>query len=622
MNENSDNFIEMMSVKNTFRAFRHWPRIFLLIWETKKTFFVSIIILNILSGLAPISILLSTQLIINGIVNSSMYGFQVVLWPFIFFISTSLLTEVIQIALGYLDNMLRMLLSNHINILIMKKTNTLSLADFEDAAVQDQLNRAQGEAVYRPYQIFLQILLILKGIVTLISASIVLISWKWWIIIIILVIPFLSFSMFLKLSQKEFFIHWNRTPKNRMLWYISYLLTKDISFKEIKLFQLEEHFLKQYKRLFQDFYTEDKNINQSITKLSFLLQGINQVIIGLIVLLILRTAYIGQILVGNVFGLIHAIVLTQSSAQSVVGSMLSLCQNNLYLEQLFSFLDIKVSDSQGDKSNSSEQNIHSLNSIHTIEFKNVSFKYAGSNMCALKNINLKLSAGRTYAIVGRNGSGKSTLIKLMTLLYNDFEGEIHINGISIKEFPIEMLRKKIGIIFQDFVQYEMSFRQNIGYGAIELIDKDEIIHSAADRAGLKELIKKLPSSIDTQLGRWFEGGQQLSGGQWQRIAIGRLFMRNADLYIMDEPSSFLDAQAEEEVFQRFEDLTTNKIGIFISHRLSSVRFADEIIVMENGSVVEHGSHETLLTLNNLYTKLYNLQKSGYDFNTHALPMQN
>lgn len=613
----SNESVEMMSIKNTFRAFRHWPRIFLLLWETKKTYFIGVLLLNIMSGLAPVSILLATQTLINTVVDSRVGGFQDVLWSFLFFISVSALTELVQIAQGYLDGLLRMLLSNHINVLIMKKSILLSLADFENAKIQDQLNRAQGEASYRPYQIFQQIIGIIRGVITLLSTVAVLVLWKWWIACMIMIIPLLSFVFFLKLSQKEFLIHWRRTPKSRLLWYISFLLTKDMFFKEIKLFQLGDHLLIKYKNLFQHFYAEDKRLNRKRIKLSFFFQVVNQLVIGIAVFIILRSAFLGQILVGNVIGLIQAIGLTQTSAQNVVGNVLSLCQSNLYIEQLFTFLDIKSSESEvlerakhatdSEIANGNEI----LSNIHTIEFVKVSYKYAGTNQYAVKNLNLKLIKGRIYAIVGRNGSGKSTVIKLLTLLYRDYDGDIYINGVSAQKFPINILHKKIGAIFQDFVQYEMPVRQNIGYGAIELINQDEKIFEVVQQAGLNEVIEKLPNSIDTQLGRWFEGGYQLSGGQWQRIAIGRSFIKNADIYILDEPSSFLDAQSEEDVFQRFNEVAKNKIGLFISHRLSSVRYADEIIVMENGTIVERGSHEKLLKKDNVYAKLYRLQKSGY-----------
>lgn len=618
MYQNSSESTDMMSVRNIFRAFQYWPRIFQLLWETKKTYFIAIITLSVLNGLMPVSILLALQSLINSIVTSHTYGFQGIIWPFLFFASVSFLNEIIQIVKGYFDNLLRMLLSNHISVLIMEKSINLSLSDFENAKIQDQLNRAQSEAGYRPYQIFQQILLIIRGVITLVSSAAVLIIWKWWIVCIIMGIPLLSFIFFLRVSQQEFFIHWKRSPKNRLLWYFSFLLTRDISFKEIKLFQLGNHFLNEYSELFNEFYIEDKKINTIRTKLSFFFQIINQLVIGFTVLFVIRVAYLGQILVGNVFGLIQAISLTQSSVQNVVGNMLGLCQNNLYIEQLFGFLDLTASEPESTEGLHKENRFldndiakKTLSKIHTIRFENVSFKYPGTDEYVVKNLNLELKKGSTYAVVGKNGSGKSTLVKLLIQLYRSFEGDIYFNGVSVEKIPVDLIRQKIGAIFQDFVQYEMPVRQNIGYGQIELIDHDDKIVKAAVHAGINDLIKKLPNSIETQLGKWFEGGHQLSGGQWQRIAIARSFMKDADIYIMDEPSSFLDAQSEEDIFQKFNDLVKDRIGIFISHRLSSVRYADEIIVMEDGIIVEQGCHDRLMKLNQHYAKLYRLQQSGY-----------
>lgn len=619
MYQNPNELTEMMSLRNIYRSFRYWPRIFLLLWETKHSYFIAIVILSILNGLMPVSILLAVQSLINSIISSHTYGFQSLIWPFLFFVSISFLNEIIQIVRDYFDNLLRLLLSNHINVLIMQKSIYLSLADFENANIQDQLNRAQNEASYRPYQIFQQILMIIRGGITLISSAAVLIIWKWWIVCIIMAIPLLSFIFFLRISQQEFLIHWKRSPKSRLLWYFSFLLTKDFSFKEIKLFQLGNHFSNKYSELFKQFYTEDKSINKIRTKLSFFFQIINQLVIGFTVLFVLWVAYLGQILIGNIFGLIQAIGLTQSSVQNLVGNILGLCQSNLYLEQLFGFLDLKTLENTNEIQ--MEESLHnkdileeSLSYIHTIHFKDVSFKYPGTDQYAVRNLNFKFKKGSTYAIVGRNGSGKSTFVKLLIQLYRDFEGDIYFNGMSVKNIPVDLIRSKIGAVFQDFVQYEMPIRQNIGYGQVEAMHYDDQIFEAALHAGIKDLIENLPNSIDTQLGKWFEGGFQLSGGQWQRIAIARSFMRDADIYIMDEPSSFLDAQSEEEIYQKFSKLVKNRVGIFISHRLSSVRYADEIIVMEGGAIVEQGNHDMLMNLDKRYAELYRLQQSGYALN--------
>lgn len=618
MYHKANEFSDMMSINNVLRSFRYWPRIFRLLWETKSTYFVAITILSVFNGLMPVSILLALQSLINSIVSSHDYGFKAIIDPFLIFICISFINEITQIVKGHLDNLLRLLLSNHINVLIMDKSIHLSLADFENPKIQDQLNRAQNEAGYRPYQIFQQILMIIRGSITLISSSTVLIIWKWWIACVILIIPILSFVLFLRVSQQEFLIHWKRTPKGRLLWYFSFLLTRDISFKEIKLFQLGEYFLNRYSDLFKQFYTEDKKINIIRTKLSFLFQIFNQLIIGFTVLFVLKVAYLGQILIGNVLGLIQAIGLTQSSLQNIVGNVLGLCQNNLYIEQLFGFLDLESSEQESTKrvqeggrylgDNILEKELYP---IHAVSFRNVSFKYPGTEQYVVKNLNLELRKGTTYAIVGKNGSGKSTLMKLLIQLYSNFEGEICFNGFSIKQIPVSLIRKKVGAIFQDFVQYEMPVRENIGYGQIEALDQDELIFKAASQAGIVDLIKNLPDSIETQLGKWFEGGYQLSGGQWQRLAIARSFMKEADIYFMDEPSSFLDAQSEEEIFRKFNELVEGRIGLFISHRLSSVRYANEIIVMDKGMIVEQGSHDMLMNLNQHYAKLYRQQQSGY-----------
>lgn len=274
-----------------------------------------------------------------------------------------------------------------------------------------------------------------------------------------------------------------------------------------------------------------------------------------------QATFVGQILVGNLVSLIQAITLTQSTSQSIVQGILSLCQNNLYIKQLFDFLDMPEE--------AETQTINqSLSAIQSIEFRNVSFRYPNTEVNAISNVSFTLSQGEKLAIVGRNGSGKSTIVKLLTHLYSEFEGEILINGHSIHEMDKDSFREKIGVVFQDFVHYEMAVRDNIGFGNVSSREMDEDIWTAIDKAGITDLVVSLPDKIDTLLGKWFEDGQQLSGGQWQRIAIARAFMRNADVYVLDEPSSFLDPHAEKEVFQKFDQLVNEKLGVFISHRLS------------------------------------------------------
>ncbi|MGM7684182.1 ABC transporter ATP-binding protein [Cytobacillus sp. Hm23] len=611
-----------LNIKNIFRSFSYWPRVFKLLWETKKSYFVAILTLSLFQGVSPVLSLLATQHLINSIATGLNLGFKVILIAFFFFIGVALLDMVIASLYQYYDTLLRKLLSNRINILILEKSLCLSLEDFENPTIQDHLKRVQNDSGSRPFQVLKVILGMISNVVTLLSTITVILLWKWWVALFIVLIPFISFVSFLRLGQEEFLRYWNRAEKSRQSWYFSHLITQDKTAKEVRLYQLGAFFLSKYKKIIDSFYSEDRFILIKRMKISSVFKIITLSINYSIVLLVLWSAYMKEILIGNVVGLIQAIRLTESTAQGIVQSILSLCQNNLYLEQLFHFLDISTKENQKvlintaiqlNDDNNSLVNVRptpTLSAIEKIEFQNVSFKYKGTEMYALNNVSFTLKKGETLAIVGKNGSGKSTIVKLLTSLYTDFEGEILINGISIREFDQEGLREQIGVVFQDFVQYELPVRENIGFGDLKHVN-DERIMQAAEQAGIVEMIEQLPNQINTQLGKLFTDGHQLSGGQWQRIAIARAFIRNADIYIMDEPSSFLDPFAEKEVFDKFQSLLQNRIGLFITHRYSTVQFADQIIVLDKGVVVESGNHNELINLGGNYAQLYNLQVSSF-----------
>ncbi|KJD37684.1 ABC transporter ATP-binding protein [Paenibacillus sp. ICGEB2008] len=601
------NDLVSLSYQNIFRTFLFWPRIFRLLWDTHPTFLIAILITNLLKGAVPAVILLATRELINSVVAGASGGsFQPVFIAFGVLIGVNLLYDLINIGESFFRKMFQSRLSNQVNIRIIEKAQKMSLQSFEDADVQNMLQRAQGEADYRPFEIFTQILAIMSSVVTLFSTGAILIAWRWWAFLFIFLIPCLSFYSFLRIGQREFNVHFQRAGRQRESWYLSFLVTRDNSFKEVKIFQLGDYLRKRYKTILEGFYREDKvlAVRRSYTSLAF--QIVNQGACAFIIFMAIQATYVGQILVGNLVSLIQGITLTQSTSQSIVQGILSLCQNNLYIKQLFDFLDMP----EETKMQKSVQHLP-LSAIHSIEFRNVSFRYPNTEENAISNVSFTLHQGEKLAIVGRNGSGKSTIVKLLTHLYSDFEGEILINGHSIHELDKDSFRGKIGVVFQDFVHYEMSVRDNIGFGHVAARENDEAIWTAIDKAGIVDLIAGLPEKLNTLLGKWFEDGQQLSGGQWQRIAIARAFMRNADIYVLDEPSSFLDPHAEKEVFQKFDQLVHERIGVFISHRLSSARMADTIILMKEGRIVEAGSHKHLMDMDGVYAEMFRLQASSY-----------
>ncbi|MDH4423995.1 ABC transporter ATP-binding protein [Bacillus cereus] len=605
--------LETLSILNVWRSFRFWPQVFGLLWGTQKFYLLIILITTGLQGITPAIILICTQNIVNSVIKAqATNSFDDVIFYFLLLISIGFMNEVISLIKNYFHKLFESLLSNRVNILIMEKTINLSLTEFENADVQDQLKRSQSEANYRPYQIFMEILSIISGVIMLFSTASILLSWRWTTTILLIVVPITSFISLLRIGKQEYQLQYNRAPKYRQSWYLTFLVTKDSSFKEIKIYKLGQYLLTRYRELFNLFYQENKSLVRRRTNISFFFKLLNQVVVAYVIFLILHDTYTKQINIGQLVGMIQAVMMTQANAQGAVQYILSFCQNNLYMQQLFTFLSLDSSDKLARSLQSKEiiEN-NSLDSIEQIRLRNLSFCYPNSKKLALDTIDLELNRGETVAIVGKNGSGKSTLVKLMAQLYQDYQGDILINGKSIVSYPEDQFLQKIGVVFQDFVHYEMSVRENIGFGNLMNVNNSDEVLKAAERAGIKDLVNQLPSKLDTQLGKLFKDGHQLSGGQWQRVAVARAFMRNADVYILDEPSSFLDPEAEIEVFDKFRKLVENKIGIFISHRFSSVSFADKIIVMDNGRIVESGTHHELMKLDGQYAKLYRLQMSNF-----------
>lgn len=597
----------IMSIANILKSFRYWPRIIGLLWATDAKSLIAIMILNLFHGISPIIVLILTKDLINSITYSWTYGFNVILKAFVILVAFTLLSQLLNLVQSYIESLFKVLLMNRINKLIMEKSVSLSLKDFENSEVQDALKLAQNEAGHRPYQIMQQMMSLISGIVTLISAAGMLIIFRWWMAFILLIIPFTSFYSFLRIGQQEFLVQYSRIPKMRKAWYYSYLMTNDKNFKEVKLYQLGKYLQRCYNGLFKSFYKEDKKIAKKRLSTGIIFQVINVIANVLMMVVVLRSAFLREIEIGTVVALTQTITMTQSNSQALISGILSLCQHNLFLKQLFIFLDLKVS--KNDKGKRTD-----IMEIETVEFKNVSFMYPDTNRYALHNVSFKLKRGETMAIVGRNGSGKTTLMKILTGLYDDFKGDILINGISIRSFNQEALRNHMAVVCQDFVQYELNMRHNIGFGNVNRLERDDELLESARRAGIDGLVDQLPHGLDTQIGRLFDQGSQLSGGQWQRVAIARAFMRKADLYILDEPSSMLDPESELQVFEKFRELIHQHIGIFISHRYTSIKYADHIIMMDQGEVVEQGSHIELMKKDGMYAYLYKMQLSAYSDN--------
>lgn len=516
----------------------------------------------------------------------------------------SLATHILNSWQQYLQSLLQFRLLSNVSERIIAKAIRLTLQHYEDDKCYDSLQRANNESGYRPYLLFGEMIGTGQQLISLLSVTAILFSWNAWIGLLILLSPLPSVIASIVYGHKGYQIERERAANRRHLSYLQYLVTSDRAFKEIKLFHLGPVLLDRFRTLTDNFFEVDRGLARRRSMLVALL-GLLGVVISSVTLLYALADTLSTGMVGKFAGYAQAIMVVQGAAQALLFGLGSLYQNGLFASNLFEFFDLAESQV---KSGHRQFPGH----LETgIEFCDVSFVYPGTTTRAIDRLSCSFPAGKCVAIVGHNGAGKTTLIKLLARLYEPTEGQILIDGVPIEEYDPEDLRRNIGIIFQDFVQYEMTVRENIGFGCVDELHDEERIRIAADQSGVAPIIEKLPGQYDAMLGRTFEEGNQLSFGQWQKVALARAFMRQAPIVVLDEPTASIDAEAEIDIFGRLREIAKSATALLIAHRFSTVRIADHIIVMENGRLVEEGSHESLMQADGMYAHLFTLQANGY-----------
>ena len=503
------------------------------------------------------------------------------------------------------QSILRALLGNKINVMILEKALTLELDHFEDSEYYDKLVRARREASSRPLSLIVKTFDLFRDVITLVTIGIFLFQFSAWASILLLIAGVPAFAAENKFSGEAFRNQRRRSAERRLQVYLEMVLTREDGVKEVKLFQLGKHFLKRYIDIFNRIYREDKSLVLRRTACGY--------IFGLLASLSFYFAYgwvgfsaiLGVITIGQMTMYIAQFRIGQNAVTSSLTAINGMYEDNLYLSNLDEYMNHEVPELSGTKAYGPIRG-------DGVRFEDVSFIYPGSAKPALDKISIHIKPGESLAIVGENGSGKTTLIKLLTRLYKPTSGRIFLEGLDLEEWDIDVLRKKVGVIFQDFNRYQLVVGENIGIGDIKDTDDLERVQEAAQKGMADSFIKDLPDAYSTQLGAWFKNGRELSGGQWQKIALSRAFMRkSADILVLDEPTAAIDAKAEAEIFAHFRELTKNRISIIISHRFSTVRMADHIIVFEKGRVVEEGSHPELIEKQGIYENLFELQAQGY-----------
>ena len=601
--------------KERLEALRYLPALFRLIWRTNRGYTLAIVLLRVVRSVVPVATFWVGKLILDSVIAAKAgTGSLTQIWRYLALELLIVLSgEILARASSLIESLLGDLFSNAMSVELMEHAAKLDLAQFEDPEFYDHLERARRQTVGRIALLSL-LLAMSQDALTLVTLAGALIAYNPWLLLLlaVAVVPsFLGETHFASLGYSLLF-RW--TPERRQLDYLRYVGASDKTAKEVQMFGLAPWLTERYRDLSQRFYEENRNLSIRRGVVSALLSILGTIGYYAAYVVILIRAVRGDITIGTLTFLAASFGRGRDVIQNILLSASNVYEQALYLRDLFVFLDMRPTIE-------SPANARPVpTAIRTgFVFEDVGFRYPGSERWAVRNVNLQLGPGERVALVGENGAGKTTITKLLARLYDPTEGRITLDGVDLREYDLTSLRHAIGVIFQDFVRYDMRFDENIGVGEIESVRADldkrngtpAAITSAAENSLASSLLPRFSQGYQQMLGRRFDDGVDLSGGEWQKIALARAYIRDAQVLILDEPTAALDARAEYEVFLRFSELVAGRMAILISHRFSTVRMADHIIVLRHGKVEEQGSHEELLAGKGLYEELFSMQAAGY-----------
>jgi ATP-binding cassette subfamily B protein len=579
-----------------------------MVWETSRSLTVSTLLLRCISALFPLATLWVSKLIVDLVVRAIRHQpyhrsdiWKLLVLELLLAVGSDTLGRFISLV----DSLLGDRFTNHVSIKLMEHATSLDLVSFEDPVFYDKMERARRQTTGR-----LGMLAGLAGmaqqVLTLISLLSAVLFYYPWLLLLLAAATLPVFLGETRFAMLNYSMLYRYTPERRELDYLRYLGASNESAKEVKIFGIGKYLVDRSRALFERFYAENKHLAVHRAWHGTLLNLVPTGAYYFAYALIILRALAGKLSVGDLTLLVGAFSRARTIMESLVSGLVGISEQALFIKDLFDFFE-------------TEPAIYSrINAIPAprpirdgFEFSNVSFAYAGSAKRVLQDINFRFYPEEKIALVGENGAGKTTLVKLLARLYDPTEGRILLDGVDLRDYQVEDLRQEIGVIFQDYMRYDALALQNIGFGRIDEVENRERVVRSAEKSLAAAVVDSLPGGYRQMLGRRFEGGVDLSTGQWQKISLARAYMRDAQILILDEPTASLDARAEFQVYQRFVDLTAGKMAILISHRFSTVRMADRILVLEHGRIVEQGSHRQLVALGGKYAELFELQAAGY-----------
>jgi ATP-binding cassette subfamily B protein len=619
--------------RDRLKALRYIGPLLKMVWETHRGLTLTMVLLRLIRAFFPVAVLWVGKLIIDAVIAARNGAGAGHLWRLVTIeIGIVVAGDLLTRASTLVESLLGDLFSNYTSLRLMQHAATLDLYQFEDPAFYDQLERARRQTTSR-IGFLAQLLTMGQDTLTLITLGAALVAYSPWLLLLLIVSVLPSFLGETHFAALEYSLLFRKTPERRQLDYLRLVGASDRTAKEVQMFGLASWLVDRYRRLADRFFEENKQLSIRKSIFASALSLIATAGYYSAYVMILLRAIAGEITIGSLTFLATSFARSRDLVQRLLSSASDIYEQSLYLKDMFDFFEMRPSIVSKPGAATVPTRIR-----EGFVFDNVGFRYPGSDLWAVRNVSFELKPGERLALVGENGAGKTTLTKLLARLYDPTEGKITLDGKDLRDYNLESLRRSISVIFQDFVRYDLRFDENIGVGEIHTVQdyldsvpiqdgnatRDELatsngngasppgqIVSAAEKSLAATLLPRFTQGYQQMLGRRFEGGVDLSGGEWQKIALGRAYMRDAQVLILDEPTAALDARAEFEVFKRFSELVKGRMAIIISHRFSTVRMADKIVVLENGNIVEIGTHQELLQTDGPYSELFRLQAEGY-----------